>query len=59
MAGIHSLQHIESFFASDLTDYDPIGSHTQGVDNKLALPYCTFAFYVWRARLEPDHVFLF
>jgi hypothetical protein len=32
-----ALQHVERFFAADLADDDAIGTHTQGVDDELAL----------------------
>ena len=32
VAGIHGLEHVERFFAADLTDDDAIGTHTEAVD---------------------------
>ena len=48
MAGVHGLQHVKSFLASNLTHHDAVGAHTQTVDDQLPLPHCALAFDVWR-----------
>ena len=42
----------------DLADDDAIGTHTQGVDQQLALLDRALAFDVGRARFQPRHVLL-
>ncbi len=56
VAGVHGLQHIQGFFAADLTDDDSIGTHTQAVHEQLALPDRAVAFQVGRAGLKARHV---
>ncbi len=58
VTGVHRLQHVERFFASDLADHDAVGAHTQGVDEQLPLPDRALAFDVRRTRLEPRDVLL-
>ena len=36
MAGVHGLEHVQRFAATALSDDDPVGPHTQGVDDQLA-----------------------
>ena len=55
---IHRLEHVERFLAADLAHDDAIGSHTQRIDDKLALAHGALAFDVRRSRLEPRHVLL-
>ncbi len=56
VTGIHRLEHVERFFAADLADDDAIRTHTQGVDDQLALPNVSLAFDVGRTRFQPHHV---
>ena len=56
MAGVHRLEHVERFFAAALSDDDAVGTHTQSVDQQLALAHRPLAFEVGRPRLEPYHV---
>ena len=58
MAGIHRLQHIERFLASNLTHDDAVRSHTQRIDQKLPLVNSTFPFNVWWPRFQADDVIL-
>ena len=58
VAGVHRLQHVERFLASNLADDDAVGAHTQGVDDELPLPDRALAFDVRRPRLEPRHMLL-
>ena len=58
MAGVHRLEHVERFFASDFADDDAIGPHTEGVDDQVPLLHGTFAFNVGRPGFEPDDVAL-
>jgi hypothetical protein len=36
MAGVHGIQHVEGFGATDLPHDDPGGSHPQGLADQLA-----------------------
>ena len=58
VARIHGLEHIECFFAADLTDDDAVGSHTQAVDEQLPLPDSSLSFHVGRTGLQTDNVLL-
>ena len=58
VARIHGLQHVECFFAADLTDDDAIGTHTEAVDEQLPLPDRSLALDVRRPRLKTHNVFL-
>ena len=58
MPGIHSLEHIECFFAAHLADHDSIGTHTQAVDDQLPLTDCPFAFDIGWAGFQTDDVLL-
>ena len=58
VAGVHGLQHVERFLAADLADDDAVGTHTQGVDDQLALANRALAFDVGRPGFEPRHVLL-
>jgi hypothetical protein len=57
-AGIHRLQHVQRFLAADLSDDDPVRTHSQGVDHELALSDGTLALDVGRTGLQPRHVVL-
>src|SRR6202165_162547 len=59
VTGVHGLQHIESLFASNLTDDNAVRAHTQAVDDQLPLAHGSFAFDVGRTRFQADDVFLF
>ena len=58
VAGVHGLQHVQRFFAADLTDDDAVGAHTQGVDEQFALLDGALAFDVGWARFQADDVIL-
>ena len=58
MARVHRLQHIEGFFATDLTYDDSVGTHTQRVDQQLPLLDGTLSFDVRRPGFEAHNVFL-
>src|SRR5688572_5618667 len=58
MAGVHRLEHVERFFASDLADNDAVWTHTQGVDHEIALTHGAFAFDIGGPGLEAYHVTL-
>src|SRR5260370_1830079 len=59
VTGVHGLQHVESLFASNLTDDNAVRTHTQAVDDQLPLAYGSFAFDVGRTGFQADDVFLF
>jgi len=56
--GVHRLQHVQSFFATDLSNDDTVGAHTKGIDHELPLADGALAFHVGRTRLQPRHVLL-
>ena len=59
VAGIHGLEHIQSFFTANLTDDDAIWPHTQAIDDQLALVHCAPALDVRRPAFQTDDVLLF
>ena len=58
VAGVHGLQHVQRLLAAHLAEDDAVGTHTQGVDDQLALPDGALAFDVGRAALQARHVLL-
>src|SRR6187549_2965332 len=58
VAGVHGLEHVERFLASDLADNDAVRTHTQGVDEQLALADGALAFDVRGTRFQPGDVCL-
>ena len=58
VTGVHGLQHVERFFAANLTNDDAVGAHTQTVDEQLPLMDGAFAFDVGRARFQAYDVIL-
>ena len=58
VARVHGLQHVQRFFAANLTDDDAVGAHTQGVDDQLALLNRAFALDVGGARFQAHDVVL-
>ena len=50
--GIHGLKHVESLFAADLADDDPVRPHSQTVDEQLPLANPPQTFDVRRPCLE-------
>ena len=58
MAGIHGLQHVHGLLATDLTEDDAVGAHTERVDDQLALTDRALAFDVGRARFQTHDVIL-
>src|SRR5260370_8889728 len=59
VTGVHGLQHIESLFASNLTDDNAVRADTQAMEEHVSLAYGSFAFDVGRTRFQADDVFLF
>src|SRR5579862_6158656 len=58
MPRVHSLEHVQRLLATDLTYDDPVGSHTQTIDQQLPLFHSTLPFHVRRAALQADDVTL-
>ena len=56
MTGVHGLEHVQGLAAADFSYDDPVGPHSEGVDDQLANADPTLAFYVVRARFQVDHV---
>ena len=56
MTGVHSLKHVDSFTAANLTDHDAIGTHTQCVLDQISLGNFTATFDVGRSGFESDDV---
>ena len=52
MPGVHGLEHVQGFSASDLTDDDPIGPHTQSVADQVTDADVTGALDVGRPGLQ-------
>src|SRR6185437_15185085 len=55
---VHGLQHVQCLFAANLAEHHAVGTHTEGVDDELALADRAAAFDVGRASLKTDYVFL-
>ena len=58
MAGVHGLEHVKGFGATDLADHDAIGAHAQRVAYEFADRHLALPLDVLGARLEPEHVAL-
>ena len=58
VTGVHGLEHVEGFFAADLTNDDAVRTHTQAVDQELALINGALAFDIGWTSFETHHVFL-
>ncbi len=58
MAGIHRLEHVQRFRATDLADDDAIGAHAQCVDHQIARENPAASLDIHRPRLHPDDVLL-
>jgi hypothetical protein len=58
VARVHGLEHVEGLAATNLTDDDAVGSHTQSVSHQVADPHLALAFDVRRTRFEWEHVLL-
>ena len=58
MAGVHRLEHVQRLTAAALSDDDPLGPHSEGVDDQVADRHLALAFDVRRAGLEPHDVIL-
>ena len=58
VAGVHSLQHVESLARADLADDDAVGAHAQGITHEVADGNGSPPFEVGRTRLERDDVLL-
>src|SRR6185369_14857882 len=56
VTSVHSLKHVDGFAATNFTDDDAIGTHTQRVLDEISLGNFTATFDVWRSGFEPDHV---
>src|SRR4029079_14048319 len=55
---VHGLQHVQRLTATDLTDDDAVGTHTQRVAHEVADLDLALALDVGRARFHPEHVLL-
>src|SRR5271157_1268107 len=58
MPRVHSLEHVQSLFATNLAYDDPVGPHSQAVNHELALSHCAFALDVGGAAFEADDMAL-
>ena len=58
MTGVHGLEHVEGLAATDLTDDDAVGTHTQRVAHQVADLDLALALDVGRAGFERQHVVL-
>src|SRR5580704_9311173 len=58
VARVHGWQHVQGFFAANLTHDDAIGTHAQRVDHQLALLHRALALNVGGARFQAHHVIL-
>ncbi|GGG92208.1 hypothetical protein GCM10011577_13590 [Pseudarthrobacter polychromogenes] len=58
MAGVHGLEHVQRFPATDLAHHDPVRAHAQRVPQQFADGDLALALGVRRAAFEPDHVLL-
>ena len=56
MAGIHGLQHIQGFAASDFTYDNAVRAHTEGVLYQVPDGDCPFPFDVGRAGFQCHHM---
>jgi hypothetical protein len=58
VAGVHRLEHVERRAVADLTDDDPVRTHTEGVLHQIADRDLAAAFDVGGTGLEAQHVLL-
>jgi hypothetical protein len=58
MPGIHRLEHIQGFFAANLSNDDSIRTHPEAVPDKIPLKDPTLALDIGRTCLQPDHMLL-
>src|SRR5262249_50951073 len=56
VASVHGLQHVEGFLTADFADDDAVGTHTQAVDEQLALAHGPVTFEVRGTGFEARHV---
>ena len=56
VTGVHGLQHVQRFLATDLTDDDAVGAHTESVDHQLPDVDGARAFHVGRPGFHARHV---
>ncbi len=56
MAGVHGLEHVHGLAATDLTDDDPVGAHTERVDQQQPLGHLAPSLDVRGPGLQADHV---
>ena len=56
MAGVHGLEHVDRLRPATLTHDDPVGPHSQGVDQEQPLRHLAMALDVGRPGLQPHHV---
>src|SRR5690554_4927001 len=58
VTGVHRLEHVQGLRATDLTDDDAVGTHTQGVPDQITDPHLTLALDVGGPGLQCEHVLL-
>ena len=58
MAGVHRLQHVQRFPATDLSNHNPIRAHTQRVAQQFADRHFTLALGIGWPAFKPDDVVL-
>jgi hypothetical protein len=56
VAGVHCLEHVECFRATNLTYDDPVRSHPKAVTHELALADFSTAFDVGWPSLQAHHM---
>src|SRR6185503_12504150 len=56
VTGVHGLQHVERFLASNLADDDAVGTHTEGIDYQIANTDGAVAFDVGGPSFHARHV---
>src|ERR1035441_383628 len=58
VTGVHGLKHVEGFFSADLAENDAVRTHTETVDEQLALANGALPFNVGRAGFKAHDVLL-
>ena len=58
MAGIHRLEHVQRLAATHLADHDPVGTHAQGIADKIPDRHGPSAFDIGRSGFEGYNMFL-
>src|ERR1035437_4558150 len=58
VTGVHGLEHVKGFFATDFTDDDAVGAHTETVDKQLPLLDGALTFNIGRPGFKADDVLL-